>query len=52
MIDKRLCIVNSNILFEILSELIKESSFELIFKNANDLNEKDFKSQNIIYLMN
>ena len=50
MIDKRLCIVNSNILFEILSELMKESSFELIFKNINDLNEKDFKAKNIIYL--
>ena len=50
MIDKRLCIVNSNILFEILSELLKEFSFEIIFKNANDLDKEDFEAQGTLYL--
>ena len=50
MIDKRLCIVNSNILFEILSELLKEFSFEIIFKNANDLDKEDFEALGTLYL--
>ena len=50
MIDKRLCIVNSNILFEILSELLKEFSFEITFKNAKDLDNEDFEAQNALYL--
>ena len=50
MIDKRLCIVNSNILFEILSELLKEFSFEIIFKNANDLGKEDFEALGTLYL--
>ena len=50
MIDKRLCIVNSNILFEILSESLKEFSFEIIFKNADDLKREDFEKQSILYL--
>ena len=50
MIDKRLCIVNSNILFEILSELLKEFSFEIIFKNAKDLSNEDFETQGVLYL--
>ena len=50
MIDKRLCIVNSNILFEILSELLKEFSFEITFKNAKDLDNEDFEAKNALYL--
>ena len=50
MIDKRLCIVNSNILFEILSELLKEFSFEIIFKNEKDLEKINFETQGVLYL--
>ena len=50
MIDKRLCIVNSNILFEILSELLKEFSFEIIFKNKNNLGKEDFEAPGTLYL--
>ena len=50
MIDNRLCIVNSNILFEILSELSKEFSFEIIFKNATDLVKEDFEMLGTLYL--
>lgn len=50
MIVKRLCIVNSNILFEILSELLKEFSFEITFKNLNDLGKQDFEEKRVLYL--
>lgn len=50
MIVKRLCIVNSNILFEILSELLKEFSFEITSKNLNDLGKQDFEVKGVLYL--
>ena len=50
MIDKRLCIVNSNILFEILFELKRDLSFEIIFKKTNDLEKEDFEEQRNLYL--
>ena len=52
MIVKRLCIVNSNILFEILSELLKEFSFEITSKNLNDLGKQDFEVKGVLYLFN
>ena len=52
MIVKRLCIVNSNILFEILSELLKEFSFEITSKNLNDLGKQDFEAKGVLYLFN
>ena len=52
MIVKRLCIVNSNILFEILSELLKEFSFEITSKNLNDLSKQDFEVKGVLYLFN
>ena len=52
MIVKRLCIVNSNILFEILSELLKEFSFEITSKNLNDLGKQDFEIKGVLYLFN
>ena len=52
MIVKRLCIVNSNILFEILSELLREFSFEITFKNLNDLGKQDFEVKGVLYLFN
>ena len=52
MIVKRLCIVNSNILFEILSELLKEFSFQITSKNLNDLGKQDFEVKGVLYLFN
>ena len=52
MIVKRLCIVNSNILFEILSESLKEFSFEITSKNLNDLGKQDFEVKGVLYLFN
>ena len=50
MIYKKLCIVNSKILFELLFELVNELPFKVIFKNYNDLKSEDFNSKDILYL--
>ena len=50
MLDKKICIVNSKILFELLFELINELPFKVKFKHYNDLKNDDFDSKDIIYL--
>ena len=50
MLDKKICIVNSKILFELLFELINELPFKVIFKYYNDLKKEDLNSEDIIYL--
>ena len=50
MLDKKICIVNSKILFELLFELINELSYKVIFKNYSDLKSEDFNSKDILYL--
>ena len=50
MLDKKICIVNSKVLFELLFELIKELPFKVIFKSYDDLITEDFNSKNILYL--
>ena len=50
MLDKKICIVNSKILFELLFELTNELPFKVIFKYHNDLNKEDLNSEDIIYL--
>ena len=50
MLDKKICIVNSKTLFELLFELINELSFKVIFKNYADLKSEDFNSKDILYL--
>ena len=51
MLDKKICIVNSKILFELLYELINGLSFKVIFRNYTDLKSEDFNSQDILYLL-
>ena len=51
MINKKICIVNSKILYEIFSELNKDLSFEILFKNLKDLEKNDFESKNTIYVI-
>ena len=50
MLDKKICIVNSKILFELLFELINELSFKVTFKDYADLKSEDFNSKDILYL--
>ena len=50
MLDKKICIVNSKILFELLFELINELPFQVIFRYYNDLKKVDLYSEDIIYL--
>ena len=50
MLDKKICIVNSKVLFELLFELINELPFEVIFKSYNDLITEDLNSKDILYL--
>ena len=50
MLDKKICIVNSKILFELLFELINGLSFKVIFKNYSELKSEDFNSKDILYL--
>ena len=50
MLDKKICIVNSKILFELLFELINELPFKVSFKYYNDLKTEDLNSKDILYL--
>ena len=50
MLDKKICIVNSKILFELLYELINELPFKVNFKYYNELKKEDLISEDIIYL--
>ena len=50
MLDKKICIVNSKVLFELLFELIDELPFKIIFKYYDDLKTEDFDSKDILYL--
>ena len=51
MLDKKICIVNSKILFELLFELINDLPFKVNFKYYVDLKSDDFSSKDIIYLL-
>lgn len=50
MLDKKICIVNSKVLFELLFELINELPFKVSFKHYDDLKTEDFNSNDILYL--
>ena len=50
MLDRKICIVNSKILFELLSEVINCLPFKVNFKYYDDLKSDDFDSRDIIYL--
>ena len=51
MLDKKICIVNSKILFELFFELINYLPFKVNFKYYDDLKSDDFVSKDIIYLL-
>ena len=51
MLDKKICIVNSKILFELLFELINDLPFKVNFKYYDDLKNDDFESKDSIYLL-
>ena len=51
MLDKKICIVNSKILFELLFELINDLPFKVNFKYYGELKSDDFVTKDIIYLL-
>ena len=51
MLDKKICIVNSKILFELLSEIIDSLPFEIIFKYSDNLKDEDLDSKDILFII-